>query len=213
MIAVSLVGLLRCSSTFRNMSRELDATGTPWRWIYDIAARRAPGDFLPIIEGEFFGAQARNGIGRLVVHFENSWALQINQPTDPKFPMRIYYDLSSDPRTVSVDLTSGAGFGLVGFDYFYAGYADGHGRFDYAFPDAQNPACTVEVTTYFNAQGAGRDVFRLVCPLGIVFGDVQQCWDQSACIVYANDPFALTPACNGIKPCLLGSASQCPPGL
>ncbi len=192
-----------------NMSRELDASGTPWRWIYDIAARRAPGDFLPIIEGEFFGAQARNGIGRLVVHFENSWTLQINQPTDPKYPMRIYYDLSSDPHTVSLDLTSGAGFGLVGFDYGYAGYADGHGRFDYAIP--QN-GCTVEVTTYFNAQGAGRDVFRVACPLGLVYGPVEQCWDRSACLVYVNDPFAWTPICNG-KPCLLGSASQCPPGI
>jgi hypothetical protein len=198
-----------------NMSRELDASGTPWRWIYQIAARRAPGDFLPIIEGEFFGAQARSGIGRLVVHFENAWTLgtaKTSPPADPNYPMRVYYDLSGDPRTVSLDLTSGAGLGLVGFDYAYAGYTDGHGRFDYAFPDPKT-GCTVEVTTYFDAQGAGRDVFRLACPLGLVFGPVQQCWDRSACIVYANDPFALTPACNGIKPCLLGSATQCPSGI
>lgn len=191
------------------MSRELDATGTPWRWIYDIASRKPPGNFLPILEGEFFGAQARSGIGRMVVHFENAVTLGTNKPTDPNYPMRVYYDLSSDPRTVSLDLTSGAGFGLVGSDYGYAGYADGHGRFDYAFP--QN-GCTVEVTTYFNAQGAGRDVFRVACPLGLVYGPVQQCWDQSACLVYVNDPFGWTPICAG-KPCLLGNSSQCPPGI
>jgi hypothetical protein len=192
------------------MSRELDASGTPWRWIYDIAQRRAPGAFLPILEGEFFGAQARNGIGRLTLHFENTATLGTNKPTDPAFPARVFYDLSSDPHTVALDLSDGtSGFGLVGFDYGYAGYADGHGRFDYAFPDQQNPLCTVQVTTDFTAQGAGRATFTVQCPLGLSFGPVTQCWDAGACIVYADDPFAVTPACNGVKPGLLGSAGAC----
>src|SRR4051812_23936169 len=195
------------------MARELDRTRTPWRWIYSFAAARPPGDFLPILEGEFFGAQARNGIGRLVIHFENSTALAINKPGDPTFPGRIFYDLSSEPRTVSLDLTSGNGFGLLSFDYAFAGYADGHGQFDYAFPDRNNPGCITEVTTFFTAEGAGRDVFRERCPLGIVIGDVQQCWDATGCLGWVDDPFALTPACNGVKPCTLGSPSRCPPGL
>jgi hypothetical protein len=189
------------------MVRELDATLTPWRWIYTIAAARPPGAFLPILEGEFFGAQARNGIGRLTLHFENSAALGIGKPGDPASPARIFYDLSGDPHTVSLDLTSSNGFGLVSFDYWFAGYADGHGQFDCAFPDAKNN-CTIEVSTFFNAQGAGHDVFRALCPAGLL-GDVKQCWDVGGCLTFVDDPFALTAACNGIAPCVLGSAAQC----
>jgi hypothetical protein len=194
------------------MVRELDANRTPWRWIYSIAAARPPGAYRPILEGEFFGAQARNGIGRVTLHFENSAALGINKPADPAFPAHIYYDLASDPHTVSLDLTAGRGFGLLSFYYWFAGYVDGHGQFDYAFPDSKNPGCTIEVSTFFNAQGAGRDVFRSRCGAQ-VFGDVRQCWDASGCLTYVNDPFALTAACLGIKPCLLGIAAQCPAGL
>jgi hypothetical protein len=41
-------------------------------------------------------------------------------------------------------------------------------------------------------------------------GDVIQCWDQSACLAYVDDPFAFTPACLGVKPCKLGKISACP---
>ncbi len=191
------------------MFRELDANGVPWRWIYTIEEARPPGAYLPILEGEFFGAQARNGIGRMTLHFENAAALGVAKPTDPTQPARIYYDLSGDPHTLSLDLTSASGFGLASFDYAFVGYADGHGRFDYAFP---SNSCLVEVTTYFNAQGAGRDVYRVLCG-STVYGDVQQCWDASACLTYVNDPFGFTPACNGLTGCLLGDASLCPAGL
>jgi len=195
------------------MVRELDATYTPWHWIYAISGARPPGAYLPILEGEFFGAQASNGIGRMTLHFENSTALGINKPTDPNFPARIHYDLSGDPRTVSLDLTSGVNaFGLISFDYFFAGYADGHGQFDFAVPDPTS-GCTVEVSTFFNAQGAGRDVFRARCGALGVFGDVKQCWDASGCLTFVDDPFAFTPACGIVKPCLLGSPAQCPAGL
>jgi hypothetical protein len=194
------------------MSRELDAAGIPWRFIYTISASRPPGAFLPLLEGEFFGAQARNGIGRLTLHFENSKRLAVDNPGDPALPARIYYDLSSDPHTVSLDLTAGAnGFGLISFDYFFAGYSDGHGRFDYAFPDPKS-GCTVEVTTSFTAQGAGRDVFRVRCGTQ-VSGDVQQCWDAGGCLTYVNDPFAFTAQCLGVAPCLIGDLAQCPAGL
>jgi len=181
------------------MSRELDASRTPWRFIYTISAARPPGAYLPILEGEFFGAQASNGIGRITLHFENSTALGINKPTDPTFPARIFYDLSGDPRTISLDLTAGVNaFGLISFDYSWAGYADGHGQFDYAFPDAKS-GCTDEVTTFFNAQGAGRDVFRARC-------------DAGGCLTFVDDPFGFTPACLGL-PCILGTLAQCPAGI
>jgi hypothetical protein len=194
------------------MFRELDETRTPWRWIYTIAARRPPGSFLPILEGEIFGAQARSGIGRMALHFENSTALRINKPDDPVVPAHIFYDLSADPRTISLDLSAGLGFGLARFDYGFAGYADGHGRFDYAFPDPKS-GCTIEVTTWFTAQGAGRLAYRARCGPGgiLVIGDIRQCWDQSACLTYVDDPFAFTPQCNGVKPCLLGNPASCPP--
>ena len=194
------------------MFRELDATRTPWRWIYTISAARLPGAYLPILEGEFFGAQASNGIGRMTLHFENSTQLGMNKPSDPAFPARIFYDRSGNPRTISLDLTAGLNaFGLVSFDYGFAAYEDGHGQFDYAFPDPKS-GCTIEVTTFFNAQGAGRDVFRARCGT-LVLGDVKQCWDVSGCLTFVDDPFALTPACGGIKPCTLGDSALCPAGL
>jgi hypothetical protein len=196
------------------MVRELDATYTPWRWIYTFTASRPPGGFLPIVEGEFFGAQARNGIGRITLHFESSRSLAINNPNDPNFPARFYYDLSGDPRTISVDLTLGVNaFGLVAFDYFFAGYADGHGRFDFSIPDP-NSTCYVDISTFFNSQGAGRDVFHLRCG-STLSSDVKQCWDPSGCLTFIDDPFAFTPICGllNLKPCLLGNSSLCPPGL
>ena len=194
------------------MVRELDQTRTPWRWIYSINASRPPGGYLPILEGEFFGAEARNGIGRITVRFENSNTLGINKPTDPGFPLRIYYDLSGDPKTISVDLTAGVNaFGLISFDYFFAGHADGHGQFDFAVPDPKT-GCTVDISTFFTAQGAGRDVFRLRCG-SILSSDVKQCWDTAGCLTFIDDPFAFTPICGLLKPCLLGDSSLCPPGL
>jgi len=195
------------------MFRELDATYTPWRWIYTIMAARPPAAYLPILEGEFFGAQASNGIGRLTLHFENSTSLRMSNPGDPNFPARIHYDLSGDPRTISLDLTAGMNaFGLISFDYFWAGYADGHGELDFAVPDPKS-GCTIEVNTFFNAQSAGRDVFRARCGVLGIFGDVKQCWDPTGCLTFVNDPFAFTPVCGILKPCLLGSETQCPAGL
>jgi len=195
------------------MVRELDAMLTPWRWIYTISGAKAAGPFLPVLEGEFFGAQARKGSGRVTLHFENTTNLGINQPTDPAFPARIYYDLSGDPHTISLDLTAGVNaFGLISFDYSFAGYADGHGQFDYAFADPKN-GCTNFVTTFFNAKGAGRDVFRARCGL-ITYAGFKQCWDPGGCLTFVDDPFALTAACLGIiPPCILGSLAQCPAGL
>jgi hypothetical protein len=191
------------------MFRELDANGVPWRWIYTIAERRPPGAFLPILEGEFFGAQAKNGIGRITVHFENTWTLGFNNPKDPhappNAPARFFYDLSGDPRTISLDVTAGVGLGLERFDYGWAGYADGHGRFDYAIPQANG--CTLEVTAFFIATGAGRDVYRRRCPL-FTYGDIVLCRDVSGCLTYLNDPFGFRLECHG-APCILGNPASC----
>jgi hypothetical protein len=191
------------------ITRDLDAHGVPWRWIYVFEARRPPGPFQPILEGEFYGAQARDGVGRLVIHFENSWKLGIANPGDPTLPARFYYDLSGDPRTLSVDMTDNPlGFGLVGFDYFYAGYLDGHGRFDFALPP-DSRGCRSEISTWFTAGGAGKATLHVHCgPFSV--GDVIQCFDQSACLTYVEDPFAFTPSCGGTKPCKLGNIASCP---
>src|SRR5438105_9153146 len=85
-------------------------------------------------------------------------------------------------------------------------------QFDYAFTDAKN-GCMNEVTTFFNAQGAGRDVFRALCGASI-YGDVKQCWDAGGCLTFVDDPFGFTPACLGLLlPCVLGVLGQCPAGL
>jgi hypothetical protein len=188
------------------MTRQVDQTGAPWRWDYVISERPKGGAFLTILEGTFFGAQSRSGTGRMTLHFENTAQLGIAKPSDPQFPMHIFYDLGDDPQTISVDLTAGVAFGLPGFDYSYAGYADGHGQFSYAL--AGGNGCTTEVTTLFNAAGAGRDSFHVRCG-PFVSAEVQQCWDANVCLTYVDDPLAATLACNGVKPCLLGSASSC----
>ena len=189
------------------MQRQIDETGTPWRWDYSILERPKGGAFLTVLEGNFFGPQAKDGTGRMTLHFENSVKLGINQPTDPQFPMHIYYDLGDNPRAISVDLTEGLGFGLPSFDYNYTGFADGHGGFGYAI--AGGNGCTTEVTTLFTALGAGRDSFHVRCG-PFLSAEVQQCWDVSACLTFVNDPLASTLACNGAKPCVLGNPAQCP---
>ena len=189
------------------MSRELDPQGVPWRWLYSFGARRPPADYLPILEGEFYGAQARNGDGRLTLHFENSIKLGMNNPGDPNAPARIFYDLSGDPRTISLDLTDGTFGSLARYDYFYAGYADGHGQFDYSWNDPRTN-CPASASSRFTARGAGKVILHVDC--GVFFqGDVTQCFDSEACITYVNDPFAITPACGTTKPCLLGAATSC----
>jgi hypothetical protein len=190
------------------MTRLLDAKGVPWSWEYAFEARRKPGAFLAILSGVFYGAEARNGIGKLVIHFDNSVTLGINKPTDPTLPAYVYYDLGSDPHTVSLVLSSD-GLGLLGFDYSFAGYRDGHGLFDYAYPTPNG--CRVEVTTKFTGRGAGKGHIHFICGGGIV-GDVDQCWDESACLTYVNDSFEFTPICKGIRPlpCLRGSIASCP---
>lgn len=187
------------------MSRELDAQNKPWRYLYVFEARRTS-DFLPILTGEFYGAQAKGGIGKLALRFENLTALQMNNPTDPTQPMRVFYDLSGDPRSISLDLTAAPGAQLERFDYFWAGYADGHGRFDYAFKNANG--CTLALSTWFTAQGAGRAGIHFECPFSR--GDADQCWDAQACVTWVNDPLQFINACGGAASCGLEASCSFP---
>jgi hypothetical protein len=191
-----------------DMERELDAQGVPWRWDYQITETKADkSQSLVVLEGNFYGPMAKDGTGRIVLHFENSQALGIAGAKDPGFPLNIYYELGTDPHRISLDLTEGVGFGVPSFDYQFAGYADGHGSF--AFAAAGSNGCTQEINTAFTAKGAGRDTVNVKCgPFNL--GTVQQCWDVSNCLSYINDPLAITLACGGLKPCLLGSAASCP---
>jgi hypothetical protein len=190
-----------------DMQREVDDQGVPWRWDYQISEGPSGASMSTIVEGNFYGAQARTGNGHIVLHFETSQKLGIAAATDPQFPMSIYYDLGGDPHTVSLDLTEGTGFGVPSFDYEYSGFADGHGSFAYAV--AGGNGCTEEVNTQFDAVGAGRDNFHVRCG-PFLSQEVQQCWDASACLSFVDDPLGITPICLGQKPCSMGSALSCP---
>ena len=192
------------------MEREADAQGALYRFRYSLNARRAPGGYLPIIDGAFYGAQAKNGAGSLNIEFDHSQSLGINKPTDPVKPMDIQYDFTGNPRTLDLNLGRNAngGFGLSSFDYGYAIYADGHGLFNYAFPDGSGNLFTVQ--TWFTATAAGKAAIDVVHPP--FFEDkLTECWDSTLALTFISDPASLVDQCSGITPpCVLGSASACP---
>jgi hypothetical protein len=192
------------------MDRELDASGNLYRFKYALNGRRAPAGYLPVIDGYFYGAQARDGSGTLNIEFDNSHALGINKANDPLKPMDIQYDFAGDPRTLDLNLGRNAngGFGLSSFDYGYAIYADGHGLFDYAFPDGKGNLFTVQTT--FAASAAGKALIDLVHPP--FFEDkVTECWDDTLSLTFISDPASVVSQCSGVvAPCVLGSAAACP---
>ena len=171
---------------------ESDPAQQPWSFAID--ARRGSGPWLEILYAYFIGADARRGLGEISINFDNSRALQINGPSDPPGTMFIHYDLSSDPRTIQIDLGA-TGLGLSQFDYFYAGYSNGSGRFDYIFPDAQGNRFSLQ--TSFTAAGAGKAHIFVVPSLGLT-GTLDECWDVAACLTYVLDPLSVTPICSGI---------------
>jgi hypothetical protein len=178
-------------------------------WSYAFDARRNGGPYLEILYGVFLGAQASNGFGELQINFDNSRTLQINNPNDPNTTAVFHYDLSGDPRTLQMDLGGGGGLGLSQFDYFFAGFGNGSGRFDYAFPDAQ--ANFLTLNTQFTAVGAGKADIVVRTPAGAT-ASLTECWDASACLSYIVDPLNLTPACALVPlgTCVLGNAASCP---
>lgn len=191
------------------MTRELNPDGSVYQYRYVIEASRPPGAALPILEGTFYGAQARNGAGKVVIHFENSQALGIARPSDPREAMFINYDFTSDPKTLELDLGVGAagGFGLPAFNYGYASYADGHGRFDYGAPDGKGNVLTSQ--TSFTRTSAGRALIVVTHPP--FFEDrIVECWDDTVSLTYIDDPGGILPQCNRVAPCVLGDVKSCP---
>lgn len=180
------------------MVRNPGATPGQTRFLYAFEARRAGGPFIPILEGTFLGASAENGSGVLEVHFDNAHALAIDSPGDPQGLVDFFYDLGSDPRTLSLQL-NGDGFGLAAFAYQYAGYADGHAMFDFIFSDAS--ATRSFVDSKFAATIRGRADVQYRTSAGAT-GSFVECWDDSACITYQTDPA-------GVKP-PVGSVASCP---
>jgi hypothetical protein len=178
-------------------------------WSFAIDARRGSGPYLEILYAYFVGSEARTGLGEVTINFDNSRTLQINGPNDPPGSMLIHYDLSGDPRTVQIDLGA-TGLGLSQFDYFYAGFANGSGRFDYIFPDANGNRFSLQ--TSFTAAGAGK-AHMFVTTMGGATGTLDECWDAAACLTYVLDPLSVTPICSvfpaGLCP-LQGSLQSCP---
>lgn len=188
------------------MLRNDNADGTPYSFDYSFNGRLNQGSWLPILEGIFFGAQAKKGAGFITLHFENSQAIGTNKPSDPVVPVYFSYDLIGDPRTIAAHTPQ---FQANPFNYGFAGYADGHGRFDYSF-DSPNGFAHYFVQSWFTPAGAGKGEIDVNTFFGNA-GQITECWDASACLTYIDDPNNLLKLCvaSGL-PCTLGSAATCP---
>jgi hypothetical protein len=185
------------------------ATAAQQAWSFAIDARRDAGPWVEILYAYFVGSDARRGLGEITINFDNSRTLQINGPNDPPGTMTIHYDLSGDPRTIQIDLGA-TGLGLSQFDYFYAGFSNGTGQFDYLFPDALGNRFALQ--TSFTAAGAGK-AHIFVRTVGGATGTLDECWDAAACLTYVLDPLSVTPICSGIAAGLCptqGNIQSCP---
>ena len=174
-------------------------------YLYSFEGFRDGVGWKTVLDGFFLGAQSRSGQGELTIHFDASTALGINKPTDPTTPMTIHYDRTSDPHTLQLDIGQGGALGLDPFEYFYAGYASGSGRFDYAITDAAGNHLAIQA--WFLVSGAGKATVDYRSVLGAT-ASFSECWDASACLSYVLDPSQVTPYCPGQTSC--GSAASCP---
>lgn len=199
---------VQIEASMLRVAQPAGATPAQQPWSFAIDASRGGGPYLEIVYAYFVGSEARTGLGEVTINFDNSRTLQINGPNDPPGSMLIHYDLSGDPRTVQIDLGA-MGLGLSQFDYFYAGFSNGSGRFDYIFPDAGN---RFSLQTSFTAAGAGK-AHMFVTTSGGATGTLDECWDAAACLSYVLDPLSVTPICSvfpaGSCP-LQGSLQSCP---
>ena len=175
-------------------------------FLYSFEGFRAGVGWKTVLDGYFYGGQSRNGQGELTLHFDASAALGTNKPGDPTVPMTIHYDLSGDPRSVQLDVGQGGALGLDPFQYFYAGYASGSGRFEYAFTDANGNHLVIR--SGFTPGGSGQATISWRTSLGATVS-VTECWDDAACLSYVLDPTPVTTYCpQGTSSC--GSAAACP---
>lgn len=161
--------------------------------------------FTTILGGTFLGASSARGRGAAFLDFDAIWALGMNDgPETPRGRMQIGYDRASEPVTIGLELTLG-GFGTESFAYGYAGYRDGSGAFDYAFRNAAGDRLVV--TASFDPRGAGRAAVTFTAAAGDQ-GSFRQCWAETACLVYLDDPTGFS--CGGALPCAGGLPSDCP---
>jgi len=175
------------------MTRQHGAGDLP-TYVYAFEVRPRGGAFQTVIDGSFTGASARAGKGSFALRFPILRALQMNDsPTDPTGDVTVLYDRTGDPRTTTLQLSQD-GFGVIAFDYAYAGYQAGQGSFSFAFTDAQQRRLLVD--TAFGAAGEGRAVVTVVGQNG---GRVsyEQCWDEASCITFVRDPFGISGLCQG----------------
>ncbi|MFL5406996.1 MAG: hypothetical protein ACJ79O_14235 [Myxococcales bacterium] len=174
-------------------------------YLYSFEGRRRGGPFRTVIDGFFLGGQAKGGQGEVGLHFDAAYALGTNAANDPHGDMTLRYDETSEPRTVQLAVGSlgQGGLALDPFDYFYAGYANGSGRFDYVLNDGRTSKV---ISAFFKASGAGTATITVRTPL--VTAEVSECWDDVACLTFVRDPSSVTNLCGPNTSC--GLASACP---
>jgi hypothetical protein len=184
------------------MSRH--GSGAVASYAYAFEARPKGGAFQTVIDGSFTGASARSGSGSFALRFPVLRALGMNDaPTDPTGDVKVVYDRTGDPRTIVLELSQD-GFGVTAFDYGYAAYAAGQGRFSFALTDAQ--ARTLLIDADFTPSGSGHARVTVVGANGGRLA-YDQCWDEASCITFVRDPFGISGLCQGAS-CPTGA---CPP--
>jgi hypothetical protein len=190
------------------MSRSRDASGVP-TYAYVFEERSLGGTYLAVLDGSFRGESARAGSGTFALHFANLRTLGVDEhpDTDPYGDLTVQYDRTGDPTTLSLDVPTGSqGGALVDFNYGYAGYQSGSGRFDFVF--VNDSAQRYEVATRFDATGAGLATVTVVLSATSRFS-FQECWDSAGCITDVKDATTLFVA-NGISGLCPGGV--CPTG-
>jgi hypothetical protein len=193
------------------MVRTLGATPAHDQYAYAFTGSRSGGAFLSVITGTFIGSEAQKGSGNLRLDFDAAWTLGTNKPTDPHGAISVAYDLSQDPHALELQLDTSLGALQPSYLYRWLGYADGRALFDFAITDPAS-GNRVVIDARFTGQGDGKASLTVTLPSGFSVS-VDECFDGQACLSWLSDAFAVTPACNGVRPCLLGQASACPSGL
>jgi hypothetical protein len=194
-----------------------DSGATEDVFIFTFSERRA-GDpaWSAVLTATFFGDQADQGRGQIVIHYAVFWALGINKPDDPHGDMTLNYDFSADPRHVDLEVGN-PGLGLPGGAYSYDRYSDDHGQFSFVFVavnvDGKGTNVQADTTAKFVPSGAGKAfaVYHFTNGTFSLTANVAECWDGAACINYLSDQYGATqPVCGNDKPCEKGDIANCP---
>jgi hypothetical protein len=163
-----------------------------------------------LISGTFVGPSASHGDGTVSLFFQEFWNLGMYDTDTPHGTMTIAYTRTSDPVTIELDLRSApaGGFGVVAFNYLYAGFASGVGEFDFKLRNGLGDLLVV--ATGYDAAGAGRLRVTFTRASDSLVGTFDQCWDAGGCLVYVRDPLDLSCPV-AARPCSMGPVSACAP--